>query len=131
MAGRFRIYDTWDFSIVADYNLAGSNVSTVVNDVVLTDTAAYITDSMRAQFYTVRICALRSSLVDDERVCFTCARRTTIGRHNDQHIAAELKLEQAYVPLVSGWLRRKSTSGIRRYRVVRYSHVITIDGWTW
>ena len=98
MAGRFRIYDTWDFSIVADYNLAGSNVSTIVNDVVLTDTAAYITDSMRAQFYTVRICALWPSLVDDKRACFTCARRITIGTHSDRHIAAELKLQQTCVP---------------------------------
>ena len=98
MAGRIRIYDTWDFSIVADYNLAGTNVSTGVNDVVLTDTAAYINDSFRAQFYMVRICPLWPSSVDDERACFTCARHTTIGTHSDRHVAAELKLQQTCVP---------------------------------
>ena len=98
VAGGARIYDTSDFSLVADYNLAGNASSKFVNDVILTDTAAYITDSMRAQFYTVRICALWPSLVDDKRACFTCARRITIGTHSDRHIAAELKLQQTCVP---------------------------------
>ena len=54
-------------SVVGDCDLAGSNVSTLfVNYVFLTDTAAYVTDSMEAQFYTgqVKSCALGLPLAD-------------------------------------------------------------------
>ncbi|CAM9436774.1 unnamed protein product [Laminaria digitata] len=52
-AGSARVYDTSDFSLVADIALAGDNENTLVNDVVVTETAAFFTDSFQAQLYKV------------------------------------------------------------------------------
>lgn len=86
VAGGARIYDTSDFSLVADYNLAGNASSKFVNDVILTDTAAYFTESMRAQFYTVRVCALGSHWPMVRALAFFLRDAQTLG-----HIAADGK----------------------------------------
>lgn len=57
-AGTARVYDTSDFSLIAEINLAGTNVSSVVNDVIVTETAAFFTDSSQAQLYSVRTYAI-------------------------------------------------------------------------
>lgn len=52
--GTARVYDS-SFDLVADLALAGANVSSFVNDVIVTKTAAYITDSFNRNLYKVRI----------------------------------------------------------------------------
>lgn len=54
-AGAIRIYDTADFSLVAEFSPAGTDVPSMVNDVIVTKTAAFFTDSFQAQLYSVRI----------------------------------------------------------------------------
>lgn len=60
-AGSARIYDTADFSLVAEFTLGGGNGSALVNDVIVTDTAAFFTDSWQAQLYKVGIRGARAS----------------------------------------------------------------------
>lgn len=52
--GSVRVYDTSDFSLVADIALSSADGSSFVNDIILTKTKAYITDSFQAQLYSVR-----------------------------------------------------------------------------
>ena len=57
--GTARVYDTKGFRLVADIQLAGDDLpvvfdpSTIANDIVLTKTAAYVTDSIQPQLYKV------------------------------------------------------------------------------
>lgn len=57
-----RVYDASDFTVVADIPLAAEGESSFVNDLILSKTAAYITDSTLAQLYKVRrpTCGLAS-----------------------------------------------------------------------
>lgn len=54
VAGTARVYDTntADFHLVANITLVGSGAG-FVNDVIVTDTAAYFTDSLLPQLYSV------------------------------------------------------------------------------
>lgn len=51
--GAIRIYDDKRFDLVAEIALAGVDQATFVNDVIITKTAAYITDSFQPQMYKV------------------------------------------------------------------------------
>ena len=52
------MYDTSDFSLVANITLAGAGDATLVNDVIVTDTAAFFTETLQPQLYKVGTCAL-------------------------------------------------------------------------
>ena len=51
-SGTARVYNDEDFSLVADLTMTESN-STFVNDVIVTKTAAYFTDSFQPNIYKV------------------------------------------------------------------------------
>lgn len=61
-----RVYDASDFTVVADIPLAAEGESSFVNDLILSKTAAYITDSSLAQLYKVRrpTCGLASKSIN-------------------------------------------------------------------
>lgn len=53
--GSVKVYDTLsDFRLVAELQLAAEGDLTFVNDVIVTKTNAYITESSQLQFYKVR-----------------------------------------------------------------------------
>lgn len=60
VTGTARVYDTSDFSLIADITLTGTDGTSLVNDVIVTETAAYFTDSLQAQVYSVRKFAFSS-----------------------------------------------------------------------
>lgn len=60
------MYDD-NFALVADLTLASANTSTMVNDVIVTKTAAYFTDSFQPQIYSVR--RLRCSFAAVASLC--------------------------------------------------------------
>lgn len=51
-SGTARIYDD-DFGLVANMSFAGDGEDSFVNDVIVTKTAAYFTDSRSANLYQV------------------------------------------------------------------------------
>lgn len=52
--GTVRVYDASDFTVVADILLAADGEVPLINDIILSKTAAYITDSIQQQIYKVR-----------------------------------------------------------------------------
>lgn len=52
--GTARVYEDEGFSLVADLAMAGEGESSFVNDVIITKTAAYFTDSFQPKIYKVR-----------------------------------------------------------------------------
>lgn len=53
-AGTARVYDTSDYRLVSEIALADT-IDTLINDVILTDAAAFFTDSFQSQLYSVRL----------------------------------------------------------------------------
>ncbi|CAN0485087.1 unnamed protein product, partial [Hapterophycus canaliculatus] len=55
-SGTVRVYDTKvdAFSLVAEIPLGPSDGTSLINDVIITKTAAYFTDSFIPQLYSVR-----------------------------------------------------------------------------
>eukprot|EP00904_Undaria_pinnatifida_P006177 jgi/Undpi1/268/HiC_scaffold_1.g00264.m1 len=58
-----RIYND-RFGLVADYAFAGEGESSFVNDVIITDTSAYFTDSRQARLYSVSLNSVGGGLAD-------------------------------------------------------------------
>eukprot|EP00904_Undaria_pinnatifida_P000569 jgi/Undpi1/10512/HiC_scaffold_29.g12962.m1 len=63
-AGTARVYDTSDFSLIADITLTGTDGTSLVNDVIVTETAAYFTDSLQAQLYSIPLQKYSGKLED-------------------------------------------------------------------
>ena len=58
-AGMAHIYDDETWELVVSVDLA-VNTSTFINDVIVTKTAAYFTDSFQGQIYVVRNVAFKT-----------------------------------------------------------------------
>ena len=59
LAGMAHIYDDQTWELVVSVELA-VNTSALINDVVVTKTAAYFTDSFQGQLYVVRNVAFKT-----------------------------------------------------------------------
>lgn len=53
VSGTARVYDE-KFVLVANISMVGADTSSFVNDVIVTKTSAYFTDSFQPQIYSVR-----------------------------------------------------------------------------
>lgn len=52
--GKARVYDDDDYSLVAEFVFAGEGEVSLINDVYVTETAAYFTDSFQNKLFQVR-----------------------------------------------------------------------------
>eukprot|EP00752_Nemacystus_decipiens_P012928 g11442.t1 len=66
--GTARVYDDESFDLVADLAMAGDGESSFVNDVIITKTAAYFTDSFQPKIYKVNLDRGTGALVDGSTV---------------------------------------------------------------
>ncbi|CAM9667174.1 unnamed protein product [Scytosiphon promiscuus] len=69
-AGTTRVYDE-HFDLVADIALAGDDQPSFVNDVIITKTAAYFTNSLQPQIYMVALDAETGELADGANTAAT------------------------------------------------------------